>query len=248
LYTTPGVSEFKWVIRRSEDGDTVAVLYDEAPIYTFEDPGLYFADIYVTAEGSNPPWSWTYIRTDTIMVHSKPKADFTVEPKETSVNELIHCYNYSEGAVSYRWNFGMPEANMTSTEENPVISYPKPGRYYITLYVESEYGCSDQKTLDEPVVVLPDGDILFASAFSPNSSSPQDRVFKPIYRGEVVEYQLEIYNRWGQLIYVSKDIEVGWDGTINGALAQQDVYIYKYHVKFRSGKMKDGSGSVTLLR
>ncbi len=248
LYTTPGVSEYKWIIRSAESGDTIAVLYDESPVFTFEDDGTYYADIYVTAEGSNPPWSWTYIRTDTVWVHPKPVADFTVDPKEASVNQLIHCYNYSQGAVKYRWDFGLPNGAMTSTETNPVISYSEPGNYYITLYVESEYGCSDQKTLEEPVVILPEGDILFPSAFQPTSTITQNQVFKPIYRGEVVEYELQIYDRWGQLIFVSTDINIGWDGTINGALAPQDVYVYKYHVKFRSGKIRDGSGSVTLLR
>ncbi len=248
MFTTPGVSEYKWIIRKADDGDTVAVLYEEAPVYTFTDAGVYYADIYVTAEGTNPPWSWTYIRTDTIWVHPKPKADFTVEPKEVSVNELVHCYNYSQGAVKYFWDFGLPNGQAVSTEPEPVISYPQPGNYYITLRAESKYGCIDQKTIDEPVVVLPEGDIIFPSAFNPTSPIAVNRVFKPKYRGEVVEYELQIYNRWGQLVFDSKDINVGWDGTVNGNLAPQDVYAYKYHVKFRSGKIKDGAGSVTLLR
>ncbi len=248
LYTTPGLSQYKWIIRKAGDTGTVAILYDKDPVYTFKDAGTYYTDLYVTAEGTNPPWSWAYIRTDTITVYPKPVADFTVAPTEVTVNELIHCYNYSKGAVKYHWDFGMPNGKLTSDEENPVISYPAPGNYFIKLTAYSKHYCKDSKTLNEPVVVLPEGELIFPTAFNPTSPLDVDRVFKPKYRGDVVYYKLEIYNRWGQLIFVSKNIDVGWDGKIGGVLAPQDVYAYRCIVKFRSGVTKTYNGSVTLLR
>jgi len=175
-------------------------------------------------------------------------ADFTVEPFEATVGELVKLFNYSERAVRYFWNFGFPDSSMTSTEFEPTISYPKPGEYYITLRVESEYYCTDVKTLDVPVVIIPEGELLFPNAFSPVSPREINTVFKPRYRGQVIDYELQIYNRWGQLIFVSNDINVGWDGTINGAIAPQDVYAYKCEVQFKTGIRKTYTGSVTLLR
>ena len=249
LYTTDGVSQYKWIIKRSRDSAVIAELHDKDVYYTFTDPGTYWVDLWVTAEGTLPePWSWAFIRTDTIVVYPKPIADFTVAPMEVTVNELVKCYNYSKGATRYYWDFGYPDSSMTSTEFEPTVAYPKEGEYYITLRVESDHYCTDQKTLDQPVVVIPEGQLIFPDAFIPTSTIPSNRIFKPRYRGEVVEYELQIYNRWGQLIFVSHDVDQGWDGRINGQLAPQDVYAYKYRVKFRTGIEHQGAGSVTLLR
>ena len=249
LYTTDGVSQYKWKIKRARDTSVVAELHEKDVYYTFTDPGTYLVELWVTAEGTLPePWSWAFIRTDTITVYPKPVADFTVEPMEVTVGELVKCYNYSKGATRYFWNFGYQDSSMTSTQFEPTISYPKPGEYYITLRVESDHYCTDQKTLDQPVVVIQEGELLFPTAFIPASNIELNRTFKPRYRGEVVEYELQVYNRWGQLIFVSHDVNQGWDGTINGRIAPQDVYAYKCEVKFRTGQRKVYTGSVTLLR
>jgi len=64
----------------------------------------------------------------------------------------------------------------------------------------------------------------------------------------VVEYNLYIYNRWGELMFESKDVDVGWDGYYNGKLCPQDVYIWKVEGKFINGKTFEKTGDVTLLR
>ena len=249
LYTTDGVSQYKWIIKRARDTSVVAELHEKDVYYTFTDPGTYLAELWVTAEGTLPePWSWAFIRTDTIVVFPKPTADFTAEPMQVTVGELVKCFNYSKGATKYFWNFGYPDSTMTSTEFEPTVAYPKEGQYYITLKVESDHYCTDTKTLQEPIVVLQEGELLFPTAFIPTSNIELNRIFKPRYRGEVVDYELDIYDRWGQLIFVSHDINTGWDGTINGKLAPQDVYAYKCDVKFKTGQRKTYAGSVTLLR
>jgi gliding motility-associated-like protein len=59
---------------------------------------------------------------------------------------------------------------------------------------------------------------------------------------------MEIYSRWGELLFVSDDQNIGWDGHFNGQLASQDVYVYKLKMKFLSGNSVVRTGDVTLLR
>ena len=56
------------------------------------------------------------------------------------------------------------------------------------------------------------------------------------------------FNRWGEQIFESKDIKVGWDGYYNGKLCSQDVYVYRAIGKFIDGSPYDVKGNVTLLR
>ena len=57
-----------------------------------------------------------------------------------------------------------------------------------------------------------------------------------------------IFNRWGELIFESKDIKIGWDGYYRGKLCQQDVYVWKLFAKFEDGTIVEKAGDVTLLR
>jgi gliding motility-associated-like protein len=72
-------------------------------------------------------------------------------------------------------------------------------------------------------------------------------VFFP-FTGGVTEYELLIFNRWGEQIFRSTDIKVGWDGYFNGKVCQQDVYVWKANISFFDGRTYAKAGTVTLLR
>ncbi len=258
-YDEPGESDYRWVIIRDETSDTVDVLTQRDPIYTFTEAGTYFAKFWATGEGSNPPWSYTFIRTDTIVVWPVPVADFEVYPTKVMENDPIHCYNYSENASEYFWDFGLEDSTANSTEFEPIFAYTEEGDYYISLLVKTDKGCTDKLILDVPVSVLGKGKIKFPNAFVPDRSGPSggvvapgleyaNTVFKPALIEGVVEYDLQIFNRWGEFLFQSTDPEIGWDGYIDGELAPQDVYVFKCRVVYRNGEQETITGSVTLLR
>jgi len=101
------------------------------------------------------------------------------------------------------------------------------------------------------------GEIQFPNAFTPSGSGPSDGIydprgftndhFFPLYEG-VEEYKLEIFNRWGELLFVTEDVRVGWDGYYRGQLSKQDVYVWKAFAKFSDGRETTMKGDVTLLR
>ena len=123
---------------------------------------------------------------------------------------------------------------------------------YVVLFT------TQSKLLD--VTAVAGGEILFPNAFTPNANgsnggvyNPNDPgqnlndVFHPVFSG-VEEYQLWIYNRWGELLFESNDILIGWDGYYKGDLSQQDVYVWKVKATTSQGTVINDAGDVTLIR
>jgi gliding motility-associated-like protein len=139
---------------------------------------------------------------------------------------------------------------------SPYHEYTEIGVYNIKLRAENEFGCADSLEKQDYVQVIGKGKIIFPNAFTPsltgstggkyNPQSIENDVFYPYHEG-VKEYQLEIYNRWGELIFESNDVNIGWDGYYKNKLVKQDVYVYKVKAMFYNGKTIVKAGDITLL-
>jgi hypothetical protein len=126
------------------------------------------------------------------------------------------------------------------------------------LTVTSKDGCNDSMRYESPIIVdFKIGDIKFPNAFNWNKSGPtggywtenqlDDNVFRPFF-SNVTTYELQIFNRWGVLIYTSNDIYKGWDGYFgNGNLAPQGVYVWKVVGQYADGGYFVKIGDVTFL-
>jgi gliding motility-associated-like protein len=151
------------------------------------------------------------------------------------------------------WQFGDGE---TSNEFQPLHEYMAVGTFYITLIAESGEGCLDTMVHETPVVIEGRGKLEFPNAITIypdgpagenyNPGEPDPRIFRPVSEG-VEKYRLEIYNRWGELIFVSEDIDKGWNGYIKGSPAKQDVYVWRVTASFTNGRPYVKAGDVTLL-
>jgi gliding motility-associated-like protein len=169
-------------------------------------------------------------------------------------NEPVMCSNLSSGASSYDWFFG---DNGTSTEVNPSHNYQQPGLYQITLIATNFRGCKDTFDLPSKIVAENASGVDIPNAFSPNPNAanggvydPRDinnDVFHPVILG-VDKYELNIFSRWGELLFVSKDVTIGWDGYYKGKLCTQDVYIWKIVATTIDNKKINRTGDVLLLR
>ena len=135
----------------------------------------------------------------------------------------------------------------------PSHNYAEVGFYTATLLALNNNGCVD--VTDKVLTVI--ADVQFANAFTPNANGSSggyydandnsNDVFFPFARG-VVEYDMMIFNRWGELIFRSNDIKIGWDGYFNGKICQQDTYVWKVSMGFFDGRKYNNTGSVTLIR
>jgi hypothetical protein len=171
--------------------------------------------------------------------------------------QVVVFYNYSYFDSLYLWRFG---DGQISTEENPYHKYEKPGSYNVSLSVTSRDGCIDSAFLNTPIIVdWKTGSVKFPNVFKWNQTGPtegqwkegvypeMDQVFRP-FNENVIEYKLQIFNRWGVLIYESNDLHKGWDGYFgNGNLALQGVYVWKATGRYADGKYFNLVGDVTFL-
>jgi gliding motility-associated-like protein len=97
------------------------------------------------------------------------------------------------------------------------------------------------------VVVEASGKIVFPNVFSPFSQLMDNKIFLPGIIDNVSDYHLMIYSRWGELVFESTNVDIGWDGYYNGKPAKQDVYMWKVVGKYSNGKNFMKTGDVTLL-
>lgn len=191
------------------------------------------------------------INSDTMMgyinVYHKPIANFKYEPDTPSVlNPIIHFSNQSKYADNYDWNFGDLG---NSTFANPTFNFSdKPGTYNVTLISSTVHGCADTtankvKIIDKQVYYVP-------NSFTPDGSGIND-IFKPVftYGFDPSDFHLTIFNRWGELVFESRDSERGWDGEYKGQIAPSGTYVWKieFGERFTSERHRI-TGHVNLLK
>ncbi|MEM1321427.1 MAG: gliding motility-associated C-terminal domain-containing protein, partial [Bacteroidota bacterium] len=138
---------------------------------------------------------------------------------------------------SYRWQ---------NRSRNPTLRVQQEGQYWVE--VSNELGCtaSDTVLMREQCPTR----IYIPNAFSPNDDGINDEF--GAFGTDIIRFQLRIFNRWGGVVFESKDPEGHWDGFINGEPAQEGVYTWMIELE---GYQEDGStytevlsGNTTLLR
>jgi len=120
-----------------------------------------------------------------------------------------------------------------------------------TLSVTNEFGCSGSSQT-EVILLACDIEIPIPNAFRPGSSIIDNQIFKPNF-GPIVplSYQLQIYNRWGTLVFETTEYQRGWDGRYNGQDAPAGVYVWilRYSNEGESAPFEQTKkGTVTLVR
>lgn len=192
-----------------------------------------------------------------IKVFPKPVALFQANPTTMFIpNEAVNCTNQSTGNVSNYWIFG---DGATSTDENPKHEYTSEGEYSISLIVTSNRGCKDTFELAEKIIVLEESSVTVPNAFTPNPAGPNggvygkndlnNDVFHPVVKGvDKDRYEFMIYSRWGELLFQTKDVAIGWDGYYKGKLCTQDVYIWKISAITLDEKLINKTGDLLLLK
>ena len=221
-----------------------------SPNYTYYQSGTFTVTLIVT--GFN---GLQDIYQAEIEVNPQALAAFTVTPDEVSIpSQPIQTINLSQNATSYEWDFG---DGVTSNLFQPEHYYTEEGFYTVSLTATNEFGCPNTFTVVDAVYAGLDGLITFPNAFTPNDLGPSggqfnpeqldNDIFFPMQKG-VAEYNLQIFNRWGELLFQSLDVGIGWDGYYKGELCKQDVYIWKVRARFSDGEEVEKAGDVTLLR
>jgi gliding motility-associated-like protein len=187
----------------------------------------------------------TLILKDKIFSYPMPTALFEASPAMVLIsNPLIQFNNLSEQADNYLWDFG--DQSMYSELENPTHTYREMDFFDVKLIAGNEFGCIDSVAQQVSVAF----DKLFPpTAFSPHDALAENREFRIHAMGILDEgYRLFIFNRWGEVIFISTNPELGWNGKMkNGSYAPAGVYTYVVeYFDFRKERFSQ-QGTVTLL-
>jgi len=169
--------------------------------------------------------------TDTLTVMQTPVADFKWSPDPiTMFNTQVLFTEYSLYANTYEWSFPGASPN-SSTNENQTVLYPdgETGTYLVTLVATSYLGCAD--TITKEVVILPEVII-----YAPNTFTPDGDEFNQTWRIYIegvdeFNFELQIFNRWGEIIWESHDVNASWDGTYHGQLVPHGTYTWTVRAK-----------------
>ena len=225
----------------------------KSPVYTYAESGIYNVTLKITSENN------CSLNNDKkpslVIVHPRPNSNFVADPIATDMrNPLITFKNRTSGAVSSNWFFGDGD---TSSLLSPEHLYGDTGTYRVTLISTTENGCIDSSALD--ILIRAYYKIDVPNAFTPKGSSnggnwrldpDGNMIFFPYTEKPeaVTAFEMIIFNRWGELIFESKDIYEGWDGFYRGKASPQEVYVFKIALTWENGQTFEKTGDLTLFR
>ena len=238
-------SSYRWEF---SDG---SVRSDDSPVHVFNEPGVYDVTLYVEGfDGTELVESHSAV----VEVFPTAQAAFSLNPNHVMVpGQPVFFLNLSEGATQYAWDFG---DGATSIAETPIHEYLQAGVYDVSLTADNIWGCSTTFTLPEAVLAEEGGMMVFPNAFTPSSTgstggyydanSYDNDVFRPMHVG-IETYELMVFTKWGEMIFHSNEVGIGWDGYVQGKLAATDVYAWKATATLSNGERLQQLGNVTLL-
>ena len=203
-----------------------------------------FFDVTLTVTSDSGCVS-TLSKNNYITVYPLPESNFAVQPEIASIIDPVISYiDLSIGANAWNWSFGDTATSFLFSP--PQHSYADTGTYLITLTITNQYGCTD---VDYHSIII-DPDFVF---YIPNAFTPDGDGINDTFTGKGVfikEFEMLIFDRWGDMIFKTTDIHNPWDGKANNGneMAQRDVYVYAVTVTDLKMVKHRYKGIVTLVR
>jgi len=236
------------------NGRVAATSAAPLPEFLISTPGKYT----ITLKTSNSlTGQEAFAPSKEVTIYDNPVASFDLRPLLVYVPDTeLTTFNFSTGAPEYLWDFG---DGGSSTEKEPKYTYKVEGKYDVTLIAINDHGdgavCMD--TLKRQVTARQGGVTKVPNAFTPSPNGPNggiagnntfNDVFLPIVKG-AEEFNMQIFDRWGNLIFETNNSTVGWDGyDKHGRLLPAGVYVYKLTLRLSDGQRSTQIGDITMIR
>ncbi|HEY6503015.1 MAG TPA: gliding motility-associated C-terminal domain-containing protein [Chitinophagaceae bacterium] len=194
---------------------------------------------------SNGVCSDTY--SENIILNNKVVAAFD-GPDMVCPGDTASFSDNSTGQIdTWQWSFG--NGNTSSLQNPPAQVYPATGTemlYTVSLTVGNNNGCRTSAT--QTVKVFASCIIAVPTAFTPNNDGLNDFLY-PLNAIKAENLDFKVFNRWGQLVFQSKDWTKKWDGKVNGIPQTTNVYVWTLNYTHRDTRIKYSlKGSTTLIR
>jgi len=214
------------------------------PNHVYTEPGIYT----ITVDITSPIGCFT---TDTFLnrinVDSVPVANFTFDPVEgvSNFNPTVQFNEDTYKIVEWEWLMG---DGTRLLGPNPMHTYQDTGMFEVTLIGTHFFGCVDSIT--QIVDVEPQATFFLPNAFTPNEDNLNEEFQAAGFFRGITDFSIRIFNRYGELMYVSTDPGFSWNGRRNnvGRMSQNGVYTYVMRYMGPRGQMIESQGFVTLVR
>ena len=176
----------------------------------------------------------------------RPYVDFYHEPEKiTILDPEVSFVNLSTYNDSVSWSFG---DNQMSEEWEPIHTYDSLGWFEVILKVQNDEGCAD--SISKQLLIENNLIYYFPSSFTPDGDGLNDEFGISGFRKDKMQnYQFQITNRWGEIVFYSEDVNQKWNGkTSNGNDAILGSYLWSVRIVDELGKVTRKFGDFTLMR
>ncbi len=229
------------------DGESITLNGLESCSHEYVNAGIYTITVTSTTD-IGCVFTKTY--TNLITVFQEPIANFTSTPNPVQMfsPQVTLVNQSSSNVVSYSWNIESGNPG-TSTNENFTTILPEgvSANYQAVLAVATANGCVDTST--QIIYVAPE-----VICYAPNTFTPDDDEFNQTWRifiAGIDEYNfsLQIFNRWGEIIWESSNPNAEWDGTYKGKIVPQGTYTWRASAKaLTNDKKHEFGGHISIIQ
>ncbi len=221
-------------------GDGTGISTDTNAVHTYKTSGYFKVTLIVTSSNN---CSAAASFDSLINIYPKPTARFLINPTVATISYgEIAFTDESQGATMVNYtNFG---DGYSSDLRNPYHAYLDTGTFWIHQIVYNDYDCVD--SILGTVKIRFDYNLFIPNAFTPNAGG-----LNPKFQGTgqgITDYQMDVFDRYGEIIYTTTDLNAPWDGTVNGTDAKEGVYLYRIWAKDFNTLEHNYTGKVSLIR
>jgi gliding motility-associated-like protein len=243
--TTPGtVANSTWYFG---DGNEQQAVGSNSVSNSYNSSGLFSVTLEIeTPEGC----IYTETYADYIEGFEYPSANLTFNPNPVSMYDPeVTFQDLSTGDI-VSWQWGFPGATPASSSvQNPIVVYPEgePGIYDAYLTVINDHGCVDSVSTQVKVI----NEVIL---YAPNAFTPDGDAFNETWQLHIdgidfYDFNLVMFNRWGEKVWESNNPDVGWDGRFMGKIVQDGTYVWILKCKDQwNDKKYTFNGHVTIIR
>ena len=208
--------------------------------YPLDNDSKVFELIIVDVLNCSSSLSTSFVPSD------RPYVDFYHEPEKiTILNPEVSFINLSSNDDTILWDFG---DNQTSDEWEPIHTYDSLGWFEVILKVQNSEGCAD--SIAKQLLVENNLIYYFPSSFTPDGDGLNDEFGVSGFRIDKIQnYQFQITNRWGEIVFYSEDINAKWNGkTSDGNKCMPGSYLWSVRIVDELGKVTRKFGDFNLIR
>jgi gliding motility-associated-like protein len=227
------------VLQPSTDSTNAGICGDRS--YTFHGQTLTAAGIYrdtfTNAAGCD---SFSILN---LVIAPQPASSFLISPSGiVSLGSAVTVTDESTNADSILWQLNTKVISLVSGGALPIQDT---GTYCLRQIASTSLGCSD--TSQECITVY-NNSFYLPNAFTPNNDGVNDYISLYGYTQSMKYLSITVYDRWGEKVFESNDINFQWDGTYRGVKEAPGIYVYTLNITFLSGASIANKGSITLIR